>query len=110
MDLTYTPEQEAFRMEARQWLEANVPSEPLASFDTPDGFEAHRQWEQKLNEGGWAMVPWPVEYGGRGANLLEWLGRAGAGQPERHLSTRPHHHGIRQPRAEGPLPPGHGLQ
>ena len=19
------------------------------------------------------MVPWPVEYGGRGANLLEWL-------------------------------------
>ena len=73
MDLTYTHEQESFRQEARQWLEANVPSEPLASFDSPEGFEAHRQWEQKLNSGGWAMVPWPVEYGGRGANLLEWL-------------------------------------
>ena len=34
MDLTYTPEQEAFRQEARSWLEANVPSEPLKSFDT----------------------------------------------------------------------------
>ena len=41
MDLTYTPEQEAFRKEARAWLEANVPAEPLASFDTPEGFEAH---------------------------------------------------------------------
>jgi alkylation response protein AidB-like acyl-CoA dehydrogenase len=73
MDLNYTPEQEAFRKEARSWLEANVPSEPLKSFDTQEGFEEHRQWELKLNAGGWAMVPWPVEYGGRGANLLEWL-------------------------------------
>jgi alkylation response protein AidB-like acyl-CoA dehydrogenase len=73
MDLTYTAEQEAFRKEARTWLESNVPSEPLASFDTKEGFEAHREWEKKLHAGGWAMVPWPVEYGGRGANLLEWL-------------------------------------
>jgi len=73
MDLTYTAEQNAFRKEARSWLEANVPSEPLASFDTKDGFEAHCAWEKKLQAGGWAMVPWPVEYGGRGADLLEWL-------------------------------------
>ena len=73
MDLTYSPENEAFRKEARDWLEGHVPAEPLASFDTPAGFEAHRQWEHTLNAGGWAMVPWPVEYGGRGANLLEWL-------------------------------------
>ncbi len=73
MDLTYTPEQEAFRVEARAWLETNVPSEPLVSFDLARGFEQHREWEKKLHAGGWAMVPWPVEYGGRGANLLEWL-------------------------------------
>ncbi len=73
MDLTYTSEQEAFRKEARSWLEVNVPAEPLKSFDSKEGFEQHCQWEIKLNEGGWAMVPWPVEYGGRGANLLEWL-------------------------------------
>jgi alkylation response protein AidB-like acyl-CoA dehydrogenase len=73
MDLTYTAEQEAFRKEARAWLEANVPKEPLPSFDIKEGFEAHREWEKKLNAGGFAMVPWPVEYGGRGADLLEWL-------------------------------------
>ncbi|MFK7897661.1 MAG: acyl-CoA dehydrogenase family protein [Myxococcota bacterium] len=73
MDLKYTPEQEAFRMEARGWLEENVPKEALPSFDTKEGFEAHREWEKKLQAGGYAMVPWPVEYGGRGANLLEWL-------------------------------------
>jgi alkylation response protein AidB-like acyl-CoA dehydrogenase len=73
MDLTYTPQQDAFRLEARAWLEAHVPAEPLASFDTKQGFEAHRAWERELHAGGWAMVPWPVEYGGRGANLLEWL-------------------------------------
>jgi alkylation response protein AidB-like acyl-CoA dehydrogenase len=73
LDLEYTPEQQAFRKEARTWLEANVPEEALASFDTADGFEQHRQWEAKLNAGGWAMVPWPVEYGGRGSDLLEWL-------------------------------------
>ncbi|MBW1683579.1 MAG: acyl-CoA dehydrogenase family protein [Deltaproteobacteria bacterium] len=73
MDLNYTPEQDAFRQEARSWLEANVPSEPLESFDTKQGFDQHCAWERKLQQAGWAMVPWPVEYGGRGANLLEWL-------------------------------------
>jgi alkylation response protein AidB-like acyl-CoA dehydrogenase len=73
IDLQYTAEQKAFRREARSWLEANVPEEPLPSMDTAEGFERHRQWEHRLNEGGWAMVSWPVEYGGRGANLIEWL-------------------------------------
>jgi alkylation response protein AidB-like acyl-CoA dehydrogenase len=73
MDLTYSERENAFRAEARAWLEANVPSAPLASFDTADGARAHREWEKRLHAGGWAMVPWPKEYGGRGANLLEWL-------------------------------------
>jgi len=73
MDLTFTPDQRAFRAEAREWLQAHVPAKPLASFDTAEGARQHREWEAVLNAGGWAMVPWPVEYGGRGANLLEWL-------------------------------------
>ncbi|MEN8182880.1 MAG: acyl-CoA dehydrogenase [Myxococcota bacterium] len=73
MDLTYTEEQRAFRREVRAWLEAHVPGESLPSFDTREGFEAHRRWERELHAGGFAMVSWPVEYGGRGANLLEWL-------------------------------------
>jgi len=73
VDLAYTEEQKRFRAEARAWLTANVPREPLPSFDTREGFDAHRAWERRLNAGGWAMVSWPREFGGRGANLLEWL-------------------------------------
>ncbi len=73
MDLSYSDEQKAFRAEVRAWLEQNLPNEPLRSFDTPEGAKQHREWEARLNAGGFAMVPWPVEYGGRGANLMEWL-------------------------------------
>ena len=38
MDLSYTPEQEAFRAEVREWLAEHVPATPLASFDTEAGF------------------------------------------------------------------------
>lgn len=73
MDLDYTQQQRAFRVEAREWLETNVPGQALQSMDTEQGFAAHREWETKLNEGGWAMVSWPVEYGGRGVDLIQWL-------------------------------------
>ncbi|ACZ00135.1 MULTISPECIES: acyl-CoA dehydrogenase family protein [Thermomonospora] len=73
MDLTYTPEEEAFRAEVRAWLEANVPAEPLPSLDTPEGFAAHQEWERKLYEARLSVVTWPKEYGGRGASLAEWL-------------------------------------
>jgi alkylation response protein AidB-like acyl-CoA dehydrogenase len=73
MDLTYTPAQQAFRAEARTWLAANVPAEPLQSFDTEQGFAEHRAWEARLNEGRWGMVTWPTELGGRGCDLIEWL-------------------------------------
>ncbi len=73
MDLAYTVEQQAFRAEIRQWLAANVPASPLQSFDTAEGFAQHRRWEARLNEGRWGMVTWPVEFGGRGCDLIDWL-------------------------------------
>ena len=71
MDLNYTEQQVAFRAEVRQWLADNVPAEP--SFDTAEGFQAHREWEAKLYEGHWGMITWPKAMGGRGADLLQWL-------------------------------------
>lgn len=73
MDLAYTEEHNAFREEIRSWLAANVPAEPLKTFDTEEGFQQHREWEAKLNEGRWGMVTWPSELGGRDADLLQWL-------------------------------------
>ncbi len=74
MKLEYTSEQQAFRAEVRSWMAANVPAHPLPSFDrTAEGFEAHRLWERKLNEGRWGMVTWPEQLGGRGLDYTRWL-------------------------------------
>lgn len=74
MRLAYTPEQDAFRAEVRAWMAAHVPAEPLEHFDASrEGFEAHRAWEATLKTGNWGMVTWPVDYGGRGLDLIQWL-------------------------------------
>jgi len=73
MDLNFTDSENAFRQECRAWLEANVPSEPLPSGDTKEGFALHLEWEHKLFDAGWAAVSWPKQYGGREATLFEWL-------------------------------------
>ncbi|MCP3817285.1 acyl-CoA dehydrogenase family protein [Streptomyces sp. A3M-1-3] len=73
MDLRHTGQEEAFRSEARQWLAANVPAEPLPSLETEEGFAAHREWEARLYTDRWSAVSWPEEYGGRGAGIFQWL-------------------------------------
>jgi alkylation response protein AidB-like acyl-CoA dehydrogenase len=73
MELAYTTKQHAFRQEVRTWLAANLPAEPLASYDTREGFEQHRQWEAKLFDSRLSMVMWPTALGGRGCDLIEWL-------------------------------------
>lgn len=72
MELTDTPAEQAFRAEARAWLEANVP-QGLPSGDTREGFAAHLEWEKKLYENRWAVVSWPEAYGGRDASIWEWI-------------------------------------
>jgi alkylation response protein AidB-like acyl-CoA dehydrogenase len=69
VDLTLSPQEEAFRDEVRAWLEENHPG------PEPEGdeavFEFRKEWQRKLHEAGWAGVAWPKEYGGRGATLVE---------------------------------------
>jgi alkylation response protein AidB-like acyl-CoA dehydrogenase len=71
MDLTFSPQETAFRDELRRWLAENPPDpKPLEG-----GEEAQnawrRDWQRRLHDGGWAAPHWPVEYGGRGATLTE---------------------------------------
>ena len=73
MDLDFSAAEDAFRAEARAWLAAHVPEQPLPSLETEEGFAAHRAWERTLSDGRWSVVSWPEEYGGRGASVLEWL-------------------------------------
>jgi len=73
VDLSVEPAREEFRAHVREWLAANVPAEPLPSLDTPDGFAAHRDWERRMYDAGYAVVTWPERFGGRGVDLLDWL-------------------------------------
>jgi alkylation response protein AidB-like acyl-CoA dehydrogenase len=69
VDLTLSPEEEAFRDELRAWIADNHPGEE------PEGdeaaFEFRRGWQRRLSADRWAGVSWPEEYGGRGATLVE---------------------------------------
>jgi alkylation response protein AidB-like acyl-CoA dehydrogenase len=72
VDLTWSAEDDAFRAEARAWLEANVPRD-LPSGDTREGFVRMLEFERRLFDARWAVVSWPEEYGGRNASLWQWL-------------------------------------
>jgi alkylation response protein AidB-like acyl-CoA dehydrogenase len=69
VDLTLSPEEEAFRDELRGWLDANHPGREPEGDEA--GFEFRRAWQKTLYEAGWAGLSWPKEYGGRGATLVE---------------------------------------
>jgi len=72
VDLSFTPAEEAFRAEAREWLAQHVPHD-VPSGDTREGFALHVAWEKKLFEARWSAVSWPAKYGGRDASLVEWV-------------------------------------
>jgi alkylation response protein AidB-like acyl-CoA dehydrogenase len=69
VDLTLSPQEEAFRDELRAWLEENHPGEEPEGDEA--GFQFRRDWQRKLADAGWAGLSWPEEYGGRGATLIE---------------------------------------
>jgi alkylation response protein AidB-like acyl-CoA dehydrogenase len=73
MDLDLSESELAFQAEAREWLAANVPAEPLPSMDTAAGFVAHREWEARLAGARWSVVSWPKAHHGREASLVEWV-------------------------------------
>lgn len=83
MHLEFTPEEEAFRARARDWLGASVPRTRRPESGA-DARTFDLAWQRRQYEGGWAGVSWPKEYGGLGLSVteqliwLEELGRAGA--------------------------------
>ena len=98
MNLDFDADELAFRDEARAWLAANVPAEPLPSMDTAEGFAAHREWERAARRraavGG--LLARRVRRP-RTRRCCEWVifeeeyyraGAPGRVEPERHLPAR----------------------
>jgi alkylation response protein AidB-like acyl-CoA dehydrogenase len=73
MDLTFTPEQRAFRDEVSTWLRENVPGEPPPHGDFAAMVTYDMAWQRRQHEGGWAGISWPRQYGGRGLSTVEQL-------------------------------------
>ena len=69
MDLTLSPNEQAFRDELRGWLAENHPGEEPTGDEA--GFEFRVVWQKKLHAAGYAGVSWPEQFGGRGATLIE---------------------------------------
>jgi alkylation response protein AidB-like acyl-CoA dehydrogenase len=80
MDSEYTPKQEAFRAEIRDWLVRNLPpdlciDDPMDERIAPnrETFDKRREWQRKLAAAGWVGLSWPKQYGGRQASLLQQI-------------------------------------
>ncbi len=65
MDFGDSPEEAAFRLRLREWLEENDPGLPASSTD--DAYWAGQAaWHQALYDGGFFGTTWPEEIGGSG--------------------------------------------
>ncbi|MCZ7631316.1 MAG: acyl-CoA dehydrogenase family protein [Microthrixaceae bacterium] len=70
MDLCDSPSEEAFRKEARAFLEQHAEETPGELLDGEGEWEeslaASKAWQRLLYDNGWAAITWPKEYGGQG--------------------------------------------
>jgi alkylation response protein AidB-like acyl-CoA dehydrogenase len=75
MDLSYTPEQEAFRRRLRKWIKANLPAREKDAqgleYGNPQRIQELKAWQRKLYEAGYLAMGWPKEYGGQDADIVQ---------------------------------------
>jgi alkylation response protein AidB-like acyl-CoA dehydrogenase len=74
MDIRFTPEQERYREDFRNWLGKNLPRDVAGAWTITDEDADARfqiEWERKLYAAGYIGIGWPKEYGGQGLTLTE---------------------------------------
>jgi alkylation response protein AidB-like acyl-CoA dehydrogenase len=70
VDLSFTPEEQAFSLEVRTWLAANLELPPGFG-SLAEEIEWGRKWQARLAADRWVGIHWPAEYGGRGASPVQ---------------------------------------
>ena len=70
MEFKFTPEDEAFRQELRQFVQQQLPPDGEGGGRWPEEWnrEFTREMRQKLAQKGWLTMHWPKEYGGQDAS------------------------------------------
>jgi alkylation response protein AidB-like acyl-CoA dehydrogenase len=73
MDYRFTPEEEKFRDEIRDFLKAELPvdREEGEEDEGDAGWEFRRQFHKKLAAKGWLVPHWPKQYGGSDMGIME---------------------------------------
>jgi alkylation response protein AidB-like acyl-CoA dehydrogenase len=81
MNFDDTPQEAAFRAEAKAWISANAPKQHEAELRKSslgrtelkgaNLLDVAKAWQKKKADAGWACLQWPREYGGRGATPIE---------------------------------------
>jgi alkylation response protein AidB-like acyl-CoA dehydrogenase len=70
MDFRFTPAQESFRQELRDFLTEELPK--LRDAGDAESFGAHSQpFSKKLSAKGWIGMAWPKEFGGKELSPIE---------------------------------------
>ncbi len=73
MDLAFTPQEQAFRLEIRSWVRANLP--PEISHKVLNSLHQTRddmqRWAKILGKKGWLGHAWPSQFGGPGWNAIQ---------------------------------------
>ncbi len=79
MDFRFAPQEEQFRAEVRTFLKEELPAGWQDQFDTETemGLEEQsdfaRGFTKKLAQRRWLTMPWPQEYGGLGASVMQQM-------------------------------------
>ncbi|WP_165191750.1 acyl-CoA dehydrogenase family protein [Caulobacter soli] len=73
MDLSFSPQEEAFRAEVRAFLAANLPPELSGKVWARQRLSKAdmEQWHAILNARGWLASHWPTQWGGPGWSVIE---------------------------------------
>jgi alkylation response protein AidB-like acyl-CoA dehydrogenase len=73
MDLAFTPEEQAFRIEARTWVRENLPSDISHKVlnDLHLTRDDSQNWAKILGKKGWLVSGWPKSFGGPGWTAIQ---------------------------------------
>ncbi|HYB99858.1 MAG TPA: acyl-CoA dehydrogenase family protein [Candidatus Limnocylindrales bacterium] len=73
MDMSYTPEQIAFRDEVRAWIKQAMPEHIRHKAEAGGHFEHEEimEWHRILHKKGWVAPHWPKEVGGPGWDVAQ---------------------------------------
>ena len=93
MNFDDTPQEAAFRAEAKAWIAANAPKQyeeelrktslGRSGLKNANMLEVAKAWQKKKADAGWACLHWPKEYGQMPVAVLVGIDHQQANRPSR---------------------------